>query len=178
MFLTRQPVQPKTSPECPAHQQIQITHFHATPRKSFRGSSRCDRGITSKGNQRNNRILRNKSLKKFLSFWVIPVPPRVCCDFGMWFFLENGNINRSFDLGPSENHKGVNQLTQQLLVRAVNGEDADPQTVWRRNQYLTSKLLVDKATYTYAYKVLNMITLITWKLYVLKKLQIWVYLCC
>ena len=131
-----------------------------------------------KGNQRNNRILRNKSLKKFLSFWVIPVPPRVCCDFGMWFFLENGNINRSFDLGPSENHKGVNQLTQQLLVRAVNGEDADPQTVWRRNQYLTSKLLVDKATYTYAYKVLNMITLITWKLYVLKQLQIWVYLCC
>ena len=131
-----------------------------------------------KGNQRNNRILRNKSLKKFLSFWVIPVPPRVCCDFGMWFFLENGNINRSFDLGPSENHKGVNQLTQQLLARAVNGEDADPQTVWRRNQHLTSKLLVDKATYTYAYKVLNMITLITWKLYVLKKLQIWVYLCC
>lgn len=93
-------------------------------------------------------------------------------------FLENGNINRSFDLGPSENHKGVNQLTQQLLARAVNGEDADPQTVWRRNQHLTSKLLVDKATYTYAYKVLNMITLITWKLYVLKKLQIWVYLCC
>lgn len=131
-----------------------------------------------KGNQRNNRILRNKSLKKFLSFWVIPVPPRVCCYFGMWFFLENGNINRSFDLGPSENHKGVNQLTQQLLARAVNGEDADPQTVWRRNQHLTSKLLVDKATYTYAYKVLNMITWITWKLYVLKKLQIWVYLCC
>lgn len=131
-----------------------------------------------KGNQRNNRILRNKSLKKFLSFWVIPVPPRVCCDFGMWVFLENGNINRSFDLGPSENHKGVNQLTQQLLARAVNGEDADPQTVWRRNQHLTSKLLVDKATYTYAYKVLNMITWITWKLYVLKKLQIWVYLCC
>ena len=46
MFLTRQPVQPKTLSECPAHQQIQITHFHATPRKSFRGSSRCDRGNT------------------------------------------------------------------------------------------------------------------------------------
>ena len=59
-----------------------------------------------KGNQRNNRILRNKSLKKFLSFWVIQVPPRVCCDFGMWFLLGNGNINRSFDLGPAKITRG------------------------------------------------------------------------
>ena len=34
-------------PQCLAHQQIQTTHFHATPTKSFRGSSPCDRGSTS-----------------------------------------------------------------------------------------------------------------------------------
>ena len=35
-------------PQCLAHQQIQSTHFHATPTKSFRGSSPCDRGSTSR----------------------------------------------------------------------------------------------------------------------------------
>ena len=33
---------------CPAHQQIQTTYFHATPTKSFRESSPCDRGSTSR----------------------------------------------------------------------------------------------------------------------------------
>ena len=45
--MTLPPVQPKTLSQCPAHQEIQITHFQATPTKSFRGSSPCDCESTS-----------------------------------------------------------------------------------------------------------------------------------
>ena len=49
-------------PQCLAHQQIQTTHFHATPTKSFRGSSPCDRGSTS-------RKIVKKSTPRKLLFW-------------------------------------------------------------------------------------------------------------
>ena len=49
-------------PQCLAHQQIQTTHFHATPTESFRGSSPCDRGSTS-------RKIVKKSTPRKLLFW-------------------------------------------------------------------------------------------------------------
>lgn len=62
-------------------------------------------------------------------------------------FLGNGILTEDLTWAQRKS-QGDQSIDQQPLTGAVNGEDGDPQTAWRRNQHLNSKLLVDKANYT------------------------------